>query len=155
MTKVWFDPGTAIAGATALFSAFGTISAGGQANAQAQAQAGMYRDAASITQLEESRAHNDLNIQRQRTLSSAKATMAAQGGGVDEGILSAEAAQFGDQDARISNDSKLKQRGLFNRALYAQQAGEYAQSSSLWKAGGQALGGGYNLFKAGQMKNLY
>lgn len=147
MSKIWFGP--YVAAGMAVMSAFGTIMQGQQASASANAQASMYRDAASATQLEESRARNDLDIQRQRTLSTAKATMAAQGGDIDQGIVSAQAAQFGDQDERIKNDSMLKQRNMYARSAYTIAQGDFARIGSYFKAGGQLLGGASNFFKPG------
>lgn len=149
----WFDPASAVMGMTAVASVaqgIGAISQGNFANAQAGAQAQMYRDQASEVQLDETRAHRDLTIQRDRSLSSAKATMAAQGGDIDQGIVSAEAAEFGNKDQRITDDSLLKQRALYYRANYAEAVGSNAEQQGLFAGIGKflgAAGGGYSTYK--------
>lgn len=130
---------------------FSAIQQGNFASAQASAQARMYKDAADAAKLEEDRAHTDLSIQRDRALSSAKAIMAAQGGDIDQGIISSEAAQFGDKDQRITNDSLIKQRSLFYRANYSEAAGANAQSNGLYTGIGKFLGAagqGYAAYKS-------
>lgn len=154
MIKRWFDPGTAMLGMAAVGSiaqGFGAISQGNTAAAGAGAQAQMYRDQASEVQLEESRSHQDLAIQRDRALSSAKATMAAQGGDIDQGIVSSEAAQFGDKDQRITDDSLLKQRALYYRANYADAMSSADRQNGLFSGIGKFLGAagqGYSLYKS-------
>lgn len=146
---------TAIAGATAVIGGIGTISQGStQAGLYGQ-QAQMYRDAAENEKLDALHAHEDLAIQRDRTLSTSRAVMGAQGGGEDTGILSAEGAQFGAQDQRITNTSGNKLRQIYARANLSDATGSAVQSASLFRGLGQMALGGYNLFSAGQMKKWW
>jgi hypothetical protein len=154
MTKTWFEPTTIMLGMSAAAMAaqgFSSIMQGNFAASQAGAQAQMYRDATDAVRSQETNAHKDLQIQRDRAMASAKATLAAQGGGEDEGLLSAEASQFGAADARITNDSLVKQRSLLYRANYVEAAGGNERQNGLFTGIGKfvgAAGQGYAAYKS-------
>lgn len=124
----------------------GSIWGARRANYQGQAQGQFFDDQATLVRLDEMRSHDNLKIESQRTLSAAKAISAAQGGDIDEGIVSSIAAQYGDQDMRITNDSSNKQRMLRMRANYARMAGADAETAGTMKGLGQVAAGGYSLY---------
>lgn len=143
-SKTWFGPMAVVAAvvvAAAAVKAMSSIQEGQFAQAQANAQGQMYKDAASQAQLEELRAHDDLTIRRDRSLSNSKAILAAQGGGVDDNLIAAQAAQFGDQDSRVTHDSALKQRNYYARANYAYASGSNSARAGYMQGAGQMLGG--------------
>jgi hypothetical protein len=151
MSKVWFGPWAFAAMAAAqVLGGIGSISQGNTAKDLAGQQSAAYREQADMVNLEAIHAHEDLAIKRSRTLATSKAVMAAQGGGQDIGILSAQDAQFGAKDKRIDNEAYLKKHAIYSRANLVDAQGSAEQSAGLMKGLTQFAGAGANLFKFGK-----
>lgn len=163
MTKVWFDPSqiatsTAVAATGSLVKGVGSIMAGQTAGQQGGAQAGFYDQESVQTQVDETRAHIDLTNESNRTLASARAASAGQGGDIDSGIVSGMAGIYGMKQQRITDDAQTRERMLKARADYARTAGSNTQFADALSGAGSIGAGAFSLYDASKtnstIKNL-
>jgi hypothetical protein len=138
------DPATAaMAGLSAVGSIAGGIGKAGalQAQGAAQARAAENQQQSSIfdAELDDFQAgqeqialERDLDsskMQQQQTLSSMRAGMAANGGGVDNDLLKTVAGQYGRQQQQLIDDSTARQTVLRMKALRSSQVGDYDEEA--------------------------
>ena len=138
--------------ATAI-TVMGQVSAGQDANKQAQAQAGELEYSGRVAQDDALARAMVIRKQGARDMGSAKVAQAASGTVVGEGSggeVDRQIANDTEHDAHMAILSGTRQaRGLNTEAAYTRQSGVNAETNSIFQAAGTVLGGAqsYNRYQ--------
>ena len=147
------DPVSALLVGSGVLSGVGALASAGATASQQEAQAGFARAQARRQEVQEAREQRDLRRESRRTMAQTRLALAGEGGGINVGaVLGQQAEVFGQQSARLRQDSRTRQAGLRARGTNLDAAagatrfgGALSATSAVTGAGAQTLlsrGGG-------------